>query len=139
MYNKMEIYFDGAAKKNPGPSGVGAVIIYEGKQYPYYKAIGHATNNQAEYNGLILGLEELRKLDFKDIKDIKDIKVYGDSNLVIKQMSGLWKINNEELRKLWKYAHEIIDELQLKVSFIHIPREQNSVADRLANMALNKI
>ena len=80
------MYFDGSSKGNPGPSGAAYVVNNGLISYEGYKFLGIQTNNEAEYNGLILGLKSL--LEYKE----RVVKIYGDSNLVIEQMKGNWQI-----------------------------------------------
>jgi ribonuclease HI len=137
----MELFFDGASKFNNSqvfsPSGAGAVLyIDSGKIHEFKKYLGHATNNQAEYHGLILGLEGILALD--EICDTT-LVVKGDSNLVIMQMSGLWKVKNVILKDLHLKANQLLNELKkrgITVSFQHIYREYNTVADKLSNLAI---
>ena len=133
----INVFFDGSSKNNGGESGCGAVIYDNGIRQEVKKYLGnHCTNNEAEYSGLILGLEHLvgttkgRKMS---------IVVHGDSKLVIEQMSGNWKINAENLRSLNVIAQELVQTLKnngLTVEFKWIPREKNKEADALSNESL---
>lgn len=125
----IKMYFDGASKGNPGPSGGAYWIEEEDKSYGGYKFLGHQTNNYAEYNGLILGLKML------SIHSDKKIKVYGDSKLVIEQMKCNWKVKSEGIIPLFKEAQELIKNFD-DISFIHIDRSLNKKADTLANIAV---
>ena len=93
-----KLFFDGACRGNPGLSSHGGVIYDpQGKEIDTIATyIGHATNNIAEYSGLLAGLNRCQVLN------IKTLKVYGDSNLVIKQVKGEWKVKNDKLRSLHK-------------------------------------
>ncbi|XP_024641756.1 uncharacterized protein Mb2253c-like [Medicago truncatula] len=124
--------FDGASIGNPGPAGAGAILYAEDGRplYRFREGLGYQTNNVAEYRALILGLKQAIN------KGFKNISVQGDSNLVINQFLGSWKINNQYL---WNLCNEA---LQLKESFHsfsiqHIPREFNTGADAQANRAIN--
>jgi len=123
------MYFDGASKGNRGVSGAGYWIVCGNKSYGGYKFLGNATNNVAEYNGLILGLKNLPK------NEELCIKVHGDSKLVIEQIKGNWKVKAEHLKPLWSEATDLIKEFK-DISFIHIDRSLNSKADELANIAI---
>jgi ribonuclease HI len=125
----IQMFFDGASKSNPGPSGSACWIIDGQRSYGEYKFIGVKTNNEAEYNGLILGLKSL--LCYSNQK----IKVYGDSKLVIEQMKGNWKVKADNLKPLWKEAQELTKKFN-DIEFIHVRRELNSKADALANIAV---
>jgi len=126
------IFSDGGSRGNPGPSAAGFIIlnnrqevIAEGGEY-----LGITTNNQAEYHGVRLGLEEAEKLGYRKI----DFKV--DSMLVVNQMKGFYKIKN---RELWP-IHERIRSLMTKfdrVTFTHVPRQFNQLADGMVNKTLD--
>lgn len=130
--NIVTIYSDGGSRGNPGPSAAGYVIIdasqevvSQGGEY-----LGITTNNQAEYQGLRLGLEQAIELGYKNI----DFRL--DSMLVVNQMNGIYKIKN---RELWP-VHERVRELLLqfdKVSFSHVRREFNQLADGMVNRTLD--
>ncbi len=131
---EVKMYADGGSRGNPGPSASGYVVldlqdkvIKEGKVY-----LGLTTNNQAEYQALKFGLEEAHRLQ------AKTIYVYMDSLLVINQMKGIFKVKN---RDLWPIHQAIKDMLpQFKhVTFTHVPREMNKLADRLVNEALDEV
>ena len=127
------LQFDGKAEPNPGESSGGAVLFSKDKRVVFETGeyMKHATNNQAEYTGLIIGL----KLAFSI--GVKTLLVEGDSNLVIKQVSGLWKVKNEGMKKLHAEARENA----LKFDFIavkHVLRDKNQHADRLTNEVTEK-
>ncbi len=126
------LYADGAARGNPGPAGSGAILIDE-RGEPIARltlSLGHATNNVAEYNALILGLEEARR------RGIDEIDVRMDSLLVVRQMQGLWRIKHPGLRPLALRAGALLAEFGRR-SIEHIPREENGLADALANKAID--
>jgi ribonuclease HI len=123
--------FDGCSKGNPGPAGAGAVLYYNdvevwsGKKFVGVKE----TNNCAEYCGLILGLQEAVK------RNIRGLKVCGDSQLVIKQMKGEYKLKSEKLYPLYSEAKKMESTFD-KIVYEHIYRQYNSRADELSNDAL---
>ena len=125
------LQFDGCSKKNPGLSGAGAVI------YKYSKEIWsgdlfvgtNATNNYAEYSGLIIGLEKAVELN------IKTLYVEGDSLLVINQMTGKYKCNSENLIEPHNKATELAAKFD-SINFVHIFRNKNVRADELSNKAV---
>ncbi len=124
-----ELYTDGASKGNPGNAGIGAVIKKDG--YPIEEIsryIGVATNNIAEYTALIEGLEKLKEMG------IKKVKAFSDSELVVKQINGIYSIKNAELKKLHGRFKEIASYFD-SFTIEHIPREQNKEADRLSKRA----
>jgi ribonuclease HI len=123
---------DGAARNNPGPAGAG--ILIEDDQgmrlQACHKWLGHMTNNQAEYHALVEGL--------KLIKDWKPdrLVIYLDSKLVVEQIKGNWKIKEPDLQKLHAEAMSLLQQMTYEIS--HVPREENSGADHLANMAIDE-
>jgi ribonuclease HI len=130
---KATLYADGAARGNPGPAGSGAILLDE-RGTPIARltlSLGRATNNVAEYNALILGLEEARR------RGIDEIDVRMDSLLVVRQMQGLWKIKHPGLRPLALRAGALLAEFATR-SIEHVPREENSLADALANKAIDE-
>jgi probable phosphoglycerate mutase len=124
---------DGGSRGNPGPAGYGAVVrdSDSGQVLREVAAgIGVASNNVAEYGGLIAGLEAARDLGADEV----DVRM--DSLLVVNQMSGAWKVKHEAMRPLASRAAELVREFS-RVGFQHIPRALNSHADRLANEAMD--
>ncbi|MDP3975818.1 MAG: ribonuclease HI family protein [bacterium] len=126
------VFSDGGSRGNPGPAGCGAVICdKKGKVLKKLKKyIGIATNNVAEYEGLLLGLKEAAKMKGEQIT------CYADSLLVMEHMSGRWKVKHEGLKPLHKKATTLTKKFS-KISFHHIPRERNTLADELANQAMD--
>jgi ribonuclease HI len=129
--NNYTLFFDGCSKNNPGLSGAGAVI-YQNNIEIYTKSffVGkNATNNVAEYTGLIIGLQEAVK------QNIKNLTVKGDSLLVIKQMNGHYKVNSSNIIPLYNTAKSFEKHFD-KVSYLHVYRNENKRADYLSNKAL---
>ena len=125
------LHFDGACRGNPGPSSFGCSISLDGKEIDtQYFFIGHVTNNIAEYSGALYGLRRCLSLG------IRDLVVYGDSLLVIKQVTKQWKINNEQLKKFVVEIQKLIPRFN-SIEFKHVKRHLNKRADELANIALN--
>jgi ribonuclease H / adenosylcobalamin/alpha-ribazole phosphatase len=124
---------DGGSRGNPGPAGYGAVVrdadtdevLAERKA-----GIGHTTNNVAEYQGMIAGLEAAKDVGATFV----DVRM--DSKLVVEQMSGRWRINQPQLQTLASQAHRLVVGFG-KVTFEWIPRDRNQHADRLANEAMD--
>lgn len=123
---------DGGSRGNPGPAGYGAVL-HEGNIViaELYDYIGVATNNVAEYSGLVAGLTAIHQLDPEATIDVR-----MDSKLVVEQMSGRWKIKHDGMKILAKEA--IAAHAPSLVNYTWIPREENAHADRLANRALDE-
>ncbi|WP_420169065.1 bifunctional RNase H/acid phosphatase [Streptomyces violaceoruber] len=128
---------DGGSRGNPGPAGYGAVVIDPATGEPLAEAaeyIGVATNNVAEYRGLIAGLSAAKAL-FPDAGDALRVHVRMDSKLVVEQMSGRWKIKHPDMKPLAARAAAILP--PSSVTYEWIPRAQNKHADRLANEAMD--
>jgi ribonuclease HI len=128
-----KIFSDGGARGNPGPAGIGAVIYNpQGEkiaELSYY--LGVATNNQAEYQALIMALKKAKELS------ILKLECYLDSELVVRQLNREYKVKNKDLAPLFLQVHNL--SLQFKnISFIHVRRELNKEADKLANLAMDK-
>jgi len=126
-------HIDGGARGNPGPSGYGVVIhdpsgrkVAELSEY-----LGHHTNNYAEYQGL------LAVLHYAVAHGIKALKVVSDSELMVRQMKGIYKVKHPELRKLYEEAQPLIRRLD-HFEIRHALREHNVDADRLANEAMDR-
>jgi probable phosphoglycerate mutase len=131
MARVLQITADGGSRGNPGPAAYGAVVSEDGKILKeLFAPLGIASNNVAEYNGLIAGLKAAHEIDPE-----ATIHVKMDSKLVIEQMSGRWQIKHPDMRELAKQARDI-HPMNL-ITFTWIPRDENSHADRLANKALD--
>jgi ribonuclease HI len=128
------LYFDGACKGNPGPAGAGYVLYQGSREVSYkYEFIGtNETNNVAEYHALVLGLKQ--SLSY----GVRNLTVYGDSLLVINQVTGKFKVNSHKLNKYYEFAVELSKQFE-SVRFQYIPREKNKRADELANLSLRNI
>lgn len=128
------IYTDGGARGNPGPAGAGAVI-YDGDLIfaQLKKYLGEATNNVAEYEALILALEEAKKRKLSD----NAVEVRMDSELIVKQMKGEYKVKDKNLKVLHAKVRDALRDFS-SVSFVHVPREENKEADALVNEAIDE-
>lgn len=132
---KILIYTDGGARGNPGPAGIGVVIEFPGGLKKTYNAhIGTATNNVAEYSAVIFALSRVGAI----IKIPKHsiIEIRSDSELLVKQMNGEYRVKNEGLRPLYEKAKSLTEKYE-KVYFVHIPRGKNKESDDLVNRALD--
>lgn len=126
------LYSDGASRGNPGPAGAGAVLVLgSGQQVRLGRFLGVQTNNVAEYEGVILGLEKALELG------VRELDVKADSMLAMMQLRGAWKLKNEGLRPLFAKARELSERLD-RVTWSHIPREQNAAADEMSNRAIDE-
>jgi ribonuclease HI len=124
------LHFDGCSKGNPGPAGIGAVLSKSGsEEWCGCQFIGNRTNNQSEYSALILGLKEALS------RNIKQLQVYGDSLLVINQVTGKFQVKNVLLQELYKEAVNLIAKFDY-IELSHVYRQFNKRADELSNLAL---
>lgn len=135
---QLHLYTDGGARGNPGPAGIG-IYVCEGKTVVLEHAeyLGTHTNNWAEYQGLLRGLEEIVRQYGAKLHDIQ-VQVHMDSELIIKQMKGEYRVKDAELKKQYSKVRALIETAIPHISFAHVRREQNSIADRLANEAMDK-
>ena len=131
MARHFKLTADGGSRGNPGPAGYGAVVTENGKIVAeLFDVIGVATNNVAEYSGLLAGLSHIHQLDKE-----ATVEVAMDSKLVVEQMSGRWQIKHADMRDLAKQCRDA--HTPSLVTYSWIPRDDNSHADRLANKALD--
>ncbi len=129
------MFTDGGARNNPGPAAVGIWIETLGKKYAEY--IGEKTNNEAEYEALILGLKKVKSLIGKEKARKTEVECYLDSELVVKQLKHEYKLSEEHIQKLFIRVWNLMLDFGA-VSFHHVPREKNEIADGLANRALDE-
>ena len=129
---KARLYTDGGARGNPGPAAYGYVLEDEHGDTlaAHGEAIGRATNNVAEYRALLAGLEKAAELG------VTELEVVSDSELMVRQLTGQYKVKNEALRDLWEDAQRLARRVG-KVTYRNVRREQNELADRLVNEALD--
>ncbi len=124
-----EIYIDGSSLSNPGSAGIGVVIKRNGEVLKEIsKPIGVNTNNIAEYTALIEGLKELRNMG------VSSARIYSDSELVVKQVRGEYAVKNPKLKELYTEVLKLLDKFDT-VEIVHIEREENRAADKLAKRA----
>jgi ribonuclease HI len=123
-------WIDGGARGNPGPAGAGVVIERDaGQSEEHTLFIGVATNNVAEYAGLLAALERARLLG------VRRIDVRSDSELLVKQLTGIYRVKAPHLVPLWRRARELAGAFD-RFTIRHVPRKRNARADRLANLAI---
>jgi ribonuclease HI len=129
---KARLWTDGGARGNPGPAAYGYVLEAEDGTVlaAHGEAIGEATNNVAEYRALVAGLGKAVELA------VDEVEVVSDSELLVKQMRGEYKVKNEALRDLWDQASALAGKLR-SVRYTAVRREHNELADRLVNEALD--
>jgi ribonuclease HI len=129
---KARLSTDGGARGNPGPAAYGYVLETEEGQVlaAHGEAIGRATNNVAEYSGLVAGLEKAAELG------VRELEVVSDSELLVKQMRGDYRVKNETLRDLWEQANDL-ERRFARVRYTAVKRAHNELADSLVNEALD--
>lgn len=134
MHNIIKIFTDGGSRNNPGQSAVGVVI----NEHKFKETIGIRTNNEAEYEAVILALEKIKELFSQDEIDKSEINFYLDSELVCKQIKREYKVKDEKLSKLFLKAYNLMIDIP-NIKFHHILRDKNKEADRLVNEALDEL
>jgi ribonuclease H / adenosylcobalamin/alpha-ribazole phosphatase len=129
---KAKLSTDGGARGNPGPAAFGYVLETEDGHVlaAHGEAIGRATNNVAEYSGLLAGMEKAAELG------VDELEVVSDSELLVKQMQGDYRVKNETLRVLWEEANDLERRFR-RVGYTAVRRAHNELADRLVNEALD--
>jgi len=135
---KIIVYTDGASRGNPGPASIGVVVYNDKKNIlkKYSKTIGETTNNDAEYQAVVFALKKMKAFFGK--KNIKnyEILIKSDSQLLVSQLTGKYKIKDSNIQKLFIQIWNLKIDYH-KVDFKYIPREENKLADKLANEALD--
>lgn len=137
---QLTIYTDGGAIGNPGPAAF-AYVIYKDKEIiiSHSESIGIATNNIAEYTGLINALEKLKEIfQASNFHPPTSIIIYSDSLLMVNQLNGLFKVKNARIRKMVFVVRTLENEINLPIKYIHIYREKNILADSLVKKALGR-
>lgn len=133
---ELVIHTDGGSRGNPGPAACG-FVVEEGERVLHMDSLylGRATNNHAEYSGVIIAIKWL-----KEQKELLKRKIifYLDSELIVRQINGIYKVKDMNLQKLNKEILNSIKELDIDVSFKNVPRERNKIADSLVNESLDK-
>ncbi len=125
------VWVDGGSRGNPGPAGAGAVLLVKGSpRRGRGEYLGEATNNVAEYRALLLGLSLAREAG------VRTLTVHADSELMVRQMTGRYRVKNPDLLRLHTEARKEAARFA-SVTYRHVPREENVLADRLVNQALD--
>lgn len=135
--NVVKVFCDGGSRGNPGPAAAAFVVEVQGKiVYKGAKFLGKATNNVAEYGGVVLALTWLKE-NLTKLTPL-ETSFFLDSELVAKQMAGVFKIKNESLKAFYLQAKEIEKNLGVGIKYFSIPREKNKLADFLVNKSLDE-
>lgn len=134
---EIHVYTDGGARGNPGIAGYGIVILDQDRKSIFQdsKFLGIKTNNEAEYLALVSALTWIK--DNKDKLSIGKILFYSDSELLVRQIAGIYKVKAPNLKPLFALVSNLLLEINLPHSFKSVPREYNSLADKLANQAMD--
>ena len=137
--NKLIIYTDGGSRGNPGPSAIGAVFVNRatGETLKTYGCrVEDGTNNEAEYKAIIFALKKTKALYGKDKAKQMEVEMRMDSELACRQLNGKYKLSTKHIQELFIEVWNLKTDFG-KVSFVHIPREQNALADAALNRALD--
>ena len=140
MSKKLIIYTDGGSRGNPGPSAAGAVFCNEKgvifKKYSEY--LGEKTNNEAEYQAVILALKKFKQVFGKKLAKNTEIEIRADSELLIRQLTGLYKILEPQIQSLFMAIWNLKLDFK-KIKFKLVSRQKNQEADQLVNEALDSV
>ena len=133
LIRRCRLFTDGASRGNPGQAGAGAVLLSDqGEELATCSTyLGTCTNNVAEYKALILGLDKAL------IEGCTDVAIFLDSELIVRQIKGIYKVKNEALLPLFRQVRERLARMQ-RWSINHVPRAQNARADQLANQGIDR-
>jgi ribonuclease HI len=132
---KIVMYSDGGSRGNPGPSALGVHIETLGKRYGEF--LGTKTNNEAEYAAIVSGLKKIKSLIGKEKAKKSAVECRMDSELACRQLNHIYKIENEKLQPLFLEVWNLMLDFA-EVRFVHVPREENSIADAEANKAMDE-
>lgn len=128
---KISMFTDGGSRGNPGPAAIGIVIKEKDRVVREFgKYIGESTNNDAEYKALLEGLGILKEMG------VEEVACFLDSELVVKQLNGLYKVKNENIKKHWKQI-KTLEKNFSKITYEHVRREKNKDADKIVNEVLD--
>lgn len=130
--SEVTVYTDGASRGNPGLAGIGLVFFgSDGQEIKrMHRFLGTATNNVAEYTALLTALEQAQTMH------VGRLNVFSDSELMVRQMNGEYRVRDEKLIPLYEQARQLASKLN-KVTYTHVPRSRNKIADQLANQAID--
>jgi ribonuclease HI len=131
--SKVLVYTDGGARNNPGPAGVGVIILDGAKKIELKKYLGERTNNWAEYEAVIFALTEAKKRGLAG----RDIEVRMDSELIQRQLTDEYQVKEETLWPQYMKVHNLLVANFPRITFVHVRREENKEADRLVNEAID--
>jgi ribonuclease HI len=127
------VFTDGGAKENPGPSGCSCIIDAGDYIIKTNKFLGNGTNNEAEYSGVLLGINKIIELGIRNA----NVHFLSDSQLVVNQLSGRWRIKDPRMRSYVDEIRSLLDQYEIEASFTYIPREKNLDANLLTLAAID--
>ncbi|MGD0338344.1 MAG: ribonuclease HI family protein [Bacteroidota bacterium] len=133
---KLTAFIDGAARGNPGKSGIG-IAIFDGQgrcQAEHFAFLGITTNNVAEYSALIACL----RLVMSRFAHCSELLINSDSELLVRQMNGVYRVRNKKLQRFHREVRQLLDSAPFRFSISYIPRELNATADSLANRGIDE-
>ena len=135
---RLILFTDGGARGNPGPAAAGGIVTDEEGNVldSFSRYLGVCTNNAAEYRALIEGLTRTRRIC--TAAPCGEVEVRMDSELIVKQMRGEYRVRHPQLKPLYEEARALVRAFPCPVAFVHVPREENATADRLVNEALDR-
>lgn len=134
MQETIVMYTDGGSRNNPGPAAIGVYIETLGKKYG--ECIGIATNNEAEYGAVIFGLKKIKQVLGSEKAKLYNVQCYLDSELVVKQLNHIYKLKEKRIQEFFIEIWNLTLDFK-SVTFTHVRREKNKVADALVNEALD--
>lgn len=137
-HKRVNIYTDGGSRGNPGPAAIGVVIRFGKEEKVYSEAIGNTTNNVAEYKALVFALKKTKQVLGKEVSRKASLEVNSDSELMVNQLNGKYKLKDENLKSLFLEIWNLKQDFK-KVEFNLLPRDQNKAADKLVNIALETL
>lgn len=137
----LKVFTDGASKGNPGKAGIGILINNENDEevLTHYEYIGETTNNVAEYKAFMKSLDLIRSLNGNPNGNIERIEFHADSELLVKQLNGQYKVKDAKLSVLYNETKNILSGLNILYKITYIPRTNNKTADKLANEAIKAV
>lgn len=135
----LTIHTDGGSRGNPGPAACAAVFLNPDREIvcSISRYLGYTTNNEAEYRGVILALETILS-DLNKYSEFSSIQFVLDSELVVFQLTGRYKIKNANLQQLATTTHQLIRQINKPISFTHVKRHLNTLPDELLNQELDR-
>ena len=140
MENTLNVYTDGGSRGNPGHAAYGITIL-DPQGHTLHQLSGYlgiTTNNQAEYQGVVQALRYFQQ-NLSSFPSLTQLKFFLDSELIVRQITGVYRIKDAGLQVHATLIHQLLDSLPFQVTFTHVPRSQNKLADALVNQTLDQL